>query len=100
MSKEAKEFFLIECCRIAKGDTSLKIGIMRLLNSVKIDLSYKQAFDNIIPPPNFRGIYWGVTRLEEITLCRKSLYYVIKISGESALNFGMVSYPEEIQLAE
>ena len=51
MSKEAKDIFLIECCRIAKGDTSLKIGIMRLLNSVKIDLSYKQAFDNIILPP-------------------------------------------------
>ena len=100
MSKEAKDIFLIECCRIAKGDTSLKIGIMKLLNSVKIDLSYEQAFDNIYSPLISEGFIGEGTRQEEITLCRKSFYYVIKITGESALNFGMFSYPEEIQLVE
>lgn len=31
---------------------------------------------------------------KQITLTRSGLYYVITISGESAANFGMISYNE------
>jgi hypothetical protein len=86
----------IEACRTGHGDIQKTVNVMEICNA--LSLTREQIDSQIISPLVLGGYIKGSTK-DEVIVTRKGYYYAIKISGESAPNFGMVSYNEAKRLS-
>lgn len=89
---------MIEACRKGHGDIQKAHNVTEICKNTHLSLADEQIDNQIIYPLLIGGYIKGSIK-EGIIITRKGYYYAIKISGESAQNFGMVSYKEAKRLS-
>jgi hypothetical protein len=90
--------FLIEACRNGHGDIKKRINVVEICKTTSVSLSDQEVNSQILRPLLIKGNIKNYTK-DEVVVTRKGYYYAIRISGESAANFGMVSYNEAKRLS-
>ena len=90
-----KDTFLVHACRIGHGDVKKMVEVRK---ATCLSLTDEEIESQILSQLRIEEYIKGSMK-DGVTITRKGYYYAIKVSRESATNFGMVSFNEARKLS-